>query len=55
MRRARTDALQSLPVGELPPDFDGVPLDGEQYLAMVRSEANAAPRIMVARQRPPAR
>lgn len=32
-----------------------MPLDGEQYLAMVRSEADAAPRIMVARQRPPAR
>lgn len=25
-----------LPVGELPADFSGVPLDGEQYLAMVR-------------------
>lgn len=25
-----------LPVAELPNDFDGVPLDGEQYLAMVR-------------------
>ena len=26
----------SLPVAELPSDFDGVPVDGEQYLAMVR-------------------
>lgn len=26
----------SLPVATLPLDFDGVPLDGEQYLAMVR-------------------
>lgn len=27
---------QSLPVAELPPDFDGIPLDGSQYLAVVR-------------------
>lgn len=27
---------QSLPVADLGPDFDGVPLDGAQYLAVVR-------------------
>jgi hypothetical protein len=31
---ARTN--QSLPVAELGPDFDGIPLDGAQYLAVVR-------------------
>ncbi|PWN45462.1 hypothetical protein IE81DRAFT_320224 [Ceraceosorus guamensis] len=30
---------QALPVGDLSADFDGVPTDGEQYLAMVRREA----------------
>lgn len=52
MRRARTDGQQSLPVGVLPPDFNGVPLDGAQYLAMVRAEAESHPRVMVAAQRP---
>ena len=27
---------QSLPVAQLPDDFDGNPIDGEQYLAVVR-------------------
>lgn len=27
---------QSLPVAELSADFDGIPLDGAQYLAVVR-------------------
>ena len=27
---------QTLPVADLPPGFDGVPLDGAQYLAVVR-------------------
>lgn len=27
---------QTLPVADLPPDFDGIPLDGSQYLAVVR-------------------
>ncbi|WFC95766.1 hypothetical protein MBRA1_002420 [Malassezia brasiliensis] len=36
----------SLPVATLPTDFDGVPLNGEQYLAMVRREANLQPSIL---------
>ncbi|PWN33716.1 uncharacterized protein FA14DRAFT_190843 [Meira miltonrushii] len=36
---------QILPVAILPADFDGVPLDGSQYLAVVRKEARAAPSI----------
>jgi hypothetical protein len=31
-----TRTNQSLPVAELSPDFDGIPLDGAQYLAVVR-------------------
>jgi hypothetical protein len=27
---------QTLPVADLPPGFDGIPLDGAQYLAVVR-------------------
>lgn len=34
-----------LPVGQLPDDFNGVPVDGEQYLAMVRREAENQPRV----------
>ncbi|WFD36747.1 hypothetical protein MCUN1_003634 [Malassezia cuniculi] len=54
MSSARTLGQQSLPVGTLPPDFDGVPLDGAQYLAMVRKEAEEHPRVMVASKRPAA-
>lgn len=36
---------QILPVAILPADFDGIPLDGSQYLAVVRKEAKAAPSI----------
>ena len=32
----RHSSYQTLPVADLPPDFDGVPLDGAQYLAIVR-------------------
>ena len=35
-RRAPEAGPSRLPVGELPDNFDGVPLDGEQYLAIVR-------------------
>ncbi|KAN0060692.1 hypothetical protein ACQY0O_007350 [Thecaphora frezii] len=43
---------QSLPVGQLPPDFDGIPLDGEQYLATVRLEAASQPSIFYAAHNP---
>lgn len=35
-REAALAGQARLPVGTLPDDFDGIPLDGEQYLAMVR-------------------
>ncbi|EPQ27658.1 uncharacterized protein PFL1_04796 [Pseudozyma flocculosa PF-1] len=43
---------QSLPVAELPVDFDGIPLDGEQYLATVRMEAASHPSIFYAPNNP---
>ncbi|EST06988.1 Gem-associated protein 2 [Kalmanozyma brasiliensis GHG001] len=43
---------QSLPVAVLPDDFSGDPLDGEQYLAVVRREAAAAPGIFFAAHNP---
>lgn len=45
-----TFGTQSLPVGELP--VDGQPLDGEQYLALVRSQALAAPNVFFAANNP---
>ncbi|UZJ52603.1 hypothetical protein CBS101457_001923 [Exobasidium rhododendri] len=36
---------QTLPVADLPPEFDGVPLDGAQYLAVVRQESATVPNI----------
>lgn len=44
--------IQSLPVATLPDDFSGDPLDGEQYLAVVRREALAAPGIFFAEHNP---
>ncbi|PWZ00429.1 hypothetical protein BCV70DRAFT_199709 [Testicularia cyperi] len=44
--------VQSLPVAELPADFDGVPLDGEQYLAVVRREAASGPNVFHAKHNP---
>ncbi|CAO1625378.1 unnamed protein product [Jaminaea pallidilutea] len=46
------EANQTLPVGELPSDFDGVPLDGSTYLAMVRQEAALQPSVMIAPSNP---
>ncbi|WFD04753.1 hypothetical protein MVES1_000077 [Malassezia vespertilionis] len=47
MKRAAPEYGQrTLPVGVLPIDFDGIPTDGAQYLAMVRDEASKQPRIM---------
>lgn len=43
---------QSLPVAILPDDFNGVPLDGSQYLAMVRKEAASRPSIFQAGSNP---
>lgn len=43
---------QTLPVAELPPDFDGIPLDGSTYLAMVRREAASHPSIFLAAHNP---
>ncbi|CAO1630198.1 unnamed protein product [Parajaminaea phylloscopi] len=43
---------QTLPVAELPADFDGVPLDGSTYLAMVRQEAASHPSIFLAAHNP---
>lgn len=44
--------LQSLPVAILPHDFSGEPTDGEEYLAVVRREAAAAPAIFFATHNP---
>ena len=44
--------IQSLPVATLPDDFSGDPLDGEQYLAIVRREAAAAPGVFFAEHNP---
>ncbi|SJX66610.1 uncharacterized protein SRS1_16832 [Sporisorium reilianum f. sp. reilianum] len=44
--------VQSLPVAILPEDFSGDPLDGEQYLAVVRREAAAAPGVFFAAHNP---
>lgn len=44
--------VQSLPVGILPEGFSGDPTDGEQYLAIVRREAAAAPGIFLAAHNP---
>ncbi|CDU21991.1 uncharacterized protein SPSC_00621 [Sporisorium scitamineum] len=44
--------VQSLPVAVLPDDFSGDPLDGEQYLAVVRREAAAAPGVFFAAHNP---
>ena len=43
---------QSLPVAVLPLDFDGVPTDGSQYLAMVRAEAATHPSVYLAASNP---
>lgn len=43
---------QMLPVGRLPPDFDGVPTDGEMYLAVVRQQAKAHPAVLTAATNP---
>lgn len=43
---------QSLPVAVLPHDFDGVPTDGSQYLAMVRAEAASHPSVYLAASNP---
>ena len=45
MPRAPEGGQPSLPVGTLP--VDGIPRDGEEYLAMVRAEAQNAPSILV--------
>ena len=45
MPRAPEGGQPSLPVGTLP--IDGIPRDGEEYLAMVRAEAQNAPSILV--------
>ncbi|SPO31950.1 uncharacterized protein UTRI_06674_B [Ustilago trichophora] len=44
--------IQSLPVATLPDDFTGEPIDGEQYLAVVRREAAAAPGVFFAEHNP---
>ncbi|TKY86875.1 hypothetical protein EX895_004163 [Sporisorium graminicola] len=44
--------VQSLPVAVLPDGFSGDPLDGEQYLAVVRREAAAAPGVFFAAHNP---
>lgn len=44
--------VQSLPVADLPHDFSGEPADGEEYLAIVRREAAAAPTISFAAYNP---
>lgn len=44
--------VQSLPVAILPDDFSGDPTDGEQYLAVVRREAAAAPGVFLAAHNP---
>ncbi|SPO31837.1 uncharacterized protein UTRI_06674 [Ustilago trichophora] len=44
--------IQSLPVATLPDDFSGEPIDGEQYLAVVRREAAAAPGVFFAAHNP---
>ena len=44
--------VQSLPVATLPDDFCGEPIDGEQYLAIVRREAAAAPGVVFAAHNP---
>lgn len=44
--------IQSLPVASLPDDFSGDPIDGEQYLAIVRREASAAPGVFFAEHNP---
>ncbi|KAH7102926.1 hypothetical protein BKA62DRAFT_636885 [Auriculariales sp. MPI-PUGE-AT-0066] len=36
---------QALPVAQLPEDFDGEPMDGETYLALVRRDALKLPRF----------
>ncbi|KAI8896140.1 hypothetical protein BC833DRAFT_598683 [Globomyces pollinis-pini] len=38
---------QTLPVGQL--NSTGIPMTGEEYLAMVRSEANQIPHLMVSK------
>lgn len=43
---------QSLPVAVLPPDFDGIPMDGATYLAMVRQEAATHPSVYTATHNP---
>lgn len=43
---------QSLPVAVLPDDFDGIPTDGSQYLAMVRREAALHPSVFHAADNP---
>lgn len=43
---------QTLPVGRLPPDFDGIPTDGEMYLAVVRQQAKAHPAVLTAPSNP---
>lgn len=43
---------QTLPVADLPEDFDGIPLDGSTYLAMVRREAASHPAIFLAQNNP---
>lgn len=44
--------VQSLPVAILPDDFSGDPADGEEYLAVVRREAAAAPGVFFAAHNP---
>ena len=68
-REAALARQARLPVGTLPDDFDGIPLDGEQYLAMVRyvhdlpsrrrltppsQEASSHPHVMLATDYVPA-
>jgi len=43
---------QTLPVGRLPPDFDGIPTDGEMYLAVVRQQAKSHPAVLTAATNP---
>lgn len=43
---------QTLPVGRLPPDFDGIPTDGETYLAVVRQQAKSHPAVLTAATNP---
>lgn len=44
--------VQSLPVGILADDFSGEPADGQEYLAVVRREAAAAPCVFLAAHNP---